>query len=268
MTVPDDPVALRSPVYCRFFARVMRRQMRTAFRAVRVLKPGLPDLPDGAPLVIYANHPSWWDPATFIVLTTTLFPDRDGYGPMEAAALDRYAFMKRIGLFGIDPGARAGAARFLRVGQHVLSDPGRMIWMTAQGRFADPRERPLDLRPGLAHLMARVPRAVALPLGIEYTYWTEKRPEALAAFGAPLRGLGDAAAWQAGLTHNLAATMDTLAAAAIARAPAAFERVLGGTTGVGGVYGIWHRARATVMGDTYRPDHVPDRTADETGRET
>ena len=258
--IADDPVALRSPARCRFFAGVMRRQVASHFRALRLLRPGLPDLPPDAPVVVYANHPSWWDPATFIVLTTTLFPDRHAYGPMEAEALARYGFMRRIGLFGVDPGTRAGAARFLSVGRHVLSDPRRMIWMTAQGRFADPRARPVDLRPGLAHLMARVPGAVAVPLAIEYAYWTEKNAEALCAFGSPLADLGDTETWKAALTHNLTATMDGLAAAAMRRDPAAFDRLLGGAVGVGGIYGAWRRLRGIVSGRGEPPDHVPDRT--------
>ena len=257
--IPDDPVALRSPVWCRFFGPVMRRQMGRSFRAVRLLDPGLPDLPPDAPLVIYANHPSWWDPAFFIHLATTLLPDRESYGPMEAAALERYGFMKRIGLFGVEPGTRAGAARVLRVGGRILADPRRMIWMTAQGRFADPRERPVALLRGLPALMARTPGAVAVPLALEYPLWTEKAPEALAAFGGPLRDLGpDVDAWHGALTMGLSGTMDRLARAAIARDPAAFRRLSRGRAGVGGVYGLWKRAGAALMGKAYVADHAAD----------
>ena len=243
---------------CRFFAEVMDRQMHRAFRAVRLLRPGPPEIDPGAPLVVYSNHPSWWDPAFFIVLTTRLFPDRESYGPMEAEALERYRFMRRIGLFGIDPGTRSGAVRFLKVGGHVLSEPDRIMWMTAQGRFADPRERPVELRAGLAHLLARVPGAVALPLAVEYPFWSEKRPEALAAFGAPVRFEGHAEACQGALKDALGGTMDRLAAAATTRDPARFDTVLGGARGVGGVYGLWSRARATAKGRTYQPDHMAE----------
>ena len=257
--IADDPVALRSPAMCRFFEGVMRRQMHRGFRAVRVARPGLPSLPEGAPVVVFSNHPGWWDPVFYIVLQTTLLPDRQGYGPMEAEALERYGFMKRIGIFGVDPGSRAGAARFLRVGAHLLSDPSRMIWMTAQGRFADPRERPAALRPGLAHLMARVPGAVALPLAMEYPFWSEKRPEALCRFGAPVAAAGDADAWQAALTGGLEAAQDALAADAQARDPARFDTILGGARGVGGVYGAWQRLRAAAGGRRHDPDHLSDR---------
>ncbi len=245
----------------RFFNGVMQRQMHRGFRAARLLRPGLPDLPPDTPLVIYSNHPGWWDPAFCIVLQANLMPEREGYGPMEAAALERYGFMKRIGLFGVDPGSAAGAARFLRVGEHVLSDPRRVIWMTAQGRFADPRERPVTLLGGLAHLMARVPGAVALPLALEYPFWSEKRPEALAGFGAPLRIEGAVDVWQDALEAGLTDAQDTLAAAAMARDPAAFDTIVGGARGVGGIYGAWSRLRAAMGGRRYDPDHVTDTSA-------
>ena len=259
MAVTDDPVALRRPRVARFFAGVMARQMHRGFRAARVLRPGLPDLSPNAPLVFYSNHPGWWDPAFFIVLQSTLFTDREGYGPMEAEALERYGFMKRIGIFGVEPGTRAGAARFLRVGAHVLSDPRRCLWMTAQGRFADPRERPVDLRPGLAHLMARVEGAVAVPLALEYPFWSEKRPEALCHFGSPVAADGRGAdALAPVLAEALEAAQDRLAEAAQRRDPAAFDILLGGARGVGGVYGLWSRLRAAAGRARYDPDHVPE----------
>lgn len=256
---PDDPVAARSRALTRFFTGVMRRQIRRGFRALRLARPGLPALPPDAPLVVYANHPSWWDPAVFIVLAEALFPDRAGYGPMEAEALERYRFMKRIGLFGVTPGTAAGAARFLRTGRRILADPRRMLWVTAQGSFVDPRVRPLRLQPGIAHLMSRVPGAVALPLALEYPFWSEKRPEALAAFGTPVTAPGmppDALA--AALARALEAAQDDLAARAMARDPAAFVRILGGRAGVGGVYGRWQALRAAAGGRRQAPDHLPD----------
>jgi 1-acyl-sn-glycerol-3-phosphate acyltransferase len=243
-----------------FFIRIMSRQMQGSFRAVRLAKPGLPDLPQGRPLIVYSNHPSWWDPAFFIVLQDRLLPDREGYGPIDEAMLLRYGFFRRIGLFGVQPEGRLGAARFLSTSRAILAEPHRMLWITAQGRFADVRERPLALRPGVAHLMARVPDAVAVPLALEYPFWSEKRPEALACFGAPIDGRngGHAEAWQQRLELGLTACCDRLASLAQARDPSAFDSLLGGRAGVGGIYGAWQRAKALARGERHRPDHIAE----------
>lgn len=259
--MPADPVRLRSPALCRFFAGVMARQMRRSFRAVRLARPGAPELPAGRPVIVYSNHPSWWDPVFYIVLAPRLFPDRESYGPMEERALERYGFMKRIGIFGVATESRAGAARFLATSRTILEDPRRMLWVAAQGRFSDPRERPVRLRPGVAHLMARLPGALALPLAFEYPFWSERRPEALAAFGPPLDAGegGDAQAWTGRLERALETTADRLASWALARDPAAFELLLGGRAGVGGVWGGWSRLRAAARGERYLLDHMADR---------
>lgn len=255
-----DPVALRHPGMTRFFAAVMARQMAASFRAVRLARPGLPDLPSGQPVIVYSNHPSWWDPAFYMVLHSRLFPDREGYGPMDELMLKRYPFFRRIGIFGVEQEGRLGAVRFLSTSRSLLADPRRMLWVTAQGRFADPRERPLVLRAGVAHLMARSPEVVALPLALEYPFWSEKRPEALAAFGTPLGGRegDDATAWAARLEGALTATCDRLATQARARDPGTFENLLAGKAGVGGVYGLWQRAKAMARGERHQPDHMAE----------
>ncbi len=259
-TAAQDPVALRHSGTVAFFVHIMTRQMRSSFRAVRIAKPGLPDLPPDRPLIVYTNHPSWWDPAFCIVLNPRLFPGREGYAPIDEAMLRRYGFFRRIGLFGVEPDTPQGAVRFLSAARTILAKPHRMLWVTAQGRFADVRERPLALKPGVAHLLARTPDAVAVPLAFEYPFWSEKRPEALACFGQPLdaRDGGDAAAWALRVESALTETCDRLASLAQARDPAAFDNLLAGRAGVGGIYGLWQRAKALARGEKHHPDHIAE----------
>ncbi|WOI57743.1 lysophospholipid acyltransferase family protein [Palleronia sp. LCG004] len=259
-TAGGDPVALRSPSMCRFFAGIMRRQMRQGFRAVRLARPGLPDLPGDRPLLVYANHPSWWDPAFFILLAAEIFTDRESYGVIEAPMLEKYRFMRRIGLFGVERDPRRGGAQFLRTGERLMADPARMLWVTAQGGFADPRLRPPELQGGVARLMARCPETVALPLAVEYPFWSEKRPEALALFGTPVTH--DGTEPPEALNGRLSAALDTamgdLADRATARDPAAFTRLLAGRSGVGGIYDAWGRLRAAAQGRRYVADHMEE----------
>jgi 1-acyl-sn-glycerol-3-phosphate acyltransferase len=256
-TADAEVIRARSPALCRFFGAVMRRHMRRHFHGVRIAKAGLPHLPPGRAAIVYSNHPSWWDPAFFIVLATTLLRGRKGYGPMETAALERYRFMRRIGVFGIEPSARRGAAAFLRAGSAILADPEAVLWITAEGAFADPRVRPVRLRPGTAHLMARSQGIVALPLALEYPFLSERLPEAVCRFGGPLPG-GDGssvASWQARLEERLTSTMDALATDTMARDPSRFELVLRGRSGVGGIYDLVRRAHAMARGERFVPGH-------------
>lgn len=254
-----DPVARRSPRMVAFFERVMRGQIARSFRALRAAKPGMPELAVDRPVMVFTNHPSWWDPAVFMALNGTLFPGRMGFGPIDAGMLERYPFMGRIGVFGVAQDGARGAARFLRTGQHILSAPDRVMWITAQGRFADARQRPLGLRPGAAHLLTRCLHVQALPMAMEYPFWSEKRPEALIAFGTPLSFAPTDApdAIAARLEQALTDTADALALRAIARDPAAFDILIDGSPGTGGIYGRWQRLRDKMAGREHVPDHAP-----------
>ena len=261
---PDDPIRLRSPLHVRFFTAALTRRMRQQFSGVRLSRGASLDATAlaGRPLVLYANHPSWWDPAFVAMLVARYLPDRTVFAPIDCEALQRYRFMRRCGLFGIEPSGRAGAVRLLEVGTAVLSMDHAVLCITPQGRFGDPRE-PLVLRRGLAALMARVPQAIAIPVALEYPFWDESRPEALARWGAPLSrdidGPHDARGWQSALTDALGATMTRLAADALRRDPADFVELLEGRVGVGGVYDAWRRLRAWSAGRRFDAAHGADR---------
>jgi hypothetical protein len=177
---------------------------------------------------------------------------------MEQAALARYPFMRRLGVFGVAGGAR-GAAAFLRTVTEVLGDPAHMLWVNAPGRFCDVRERPVPIAPGLVRLPDIAPEAAFLPLALEYPFWTERRAEMLAGFGPPVAAAELAAldreARAARLSAMLEHAMDRLAEDAIARDPARFETVLRGREGMGGAYQAWSRLRAALAGRRYDPRH-------------
>ena len=85
-----------------------------------------------APLVVYANHSSWWDPMVSVLLAERLLPQRKHYAPMDAAALARYPVLKKIGIFPVEMQTARGAAQFLRTSLAVLTGGG-VVWITPQG---------------------------------------------------------------------------------------------------------------------------------------
>lgn len=255
-----DPVALRSERHLRFFDRVFARFFARHMRALRVQRRApLPAVPDGAPLVIFANHPGWWDGVLFMLLARRLFPARPGFVPMDAQALARYPFMRRLGVFGIEQHSARGAVAFLRDAKQVLAAPSHMLWLNAPGRFADIRERPVPIAPGLLRLAELAPDALFLPLAIEYVFWSERAPEALVGFGAPITAAAlleqDRDARTETLRRALTHTMDALAQDAMARDEALFTPLTAAREGMGGVYGLWQRLRATLRGEAFDPRH-------------
>jgi 1-acyl-sn-glycerol-3-phosphate acyltransferase len=242
-----------------FFAGVFRQAFKRDFHAMRVSRSGPAPDPATPRLVLYANHPSWWDAVAFVLLADTVFAGRPGYVPIDARMLRRYGFMARIGAFGVDLESPTGGAAFLATARKILDKPDGLLLVTAQGRFADVRERPIQLRPGLAHLVQQRPDATFVPLALDYVFWDERQSELLIRFGRPLSSasLSDLSVLErsAALGRALEDTMDALTAEAIARDPDAFRTLVSGRVGVGGVYDLWRRARALLRGERFSPVH-------------
>jgi 1-acyl-sn-glycerol-3-phosphate acyltransferase len=254
-----DPVTLRSERHLDFFNLAFTRFTQKHKRAVRVAKWGMPEVPRGAPAVIFANHPSWWDGVAFMLLYRRLLKDRPLFTPMAEWALDKYSFMRRLGVFGIETGSSRGTVAFLRTAQHVLQDPSHILWINAPGRFADPRERPIPIAPGLTRLPEMAPGAHFVPLALDYPFWGERKAEMLVAFGRPIPAAEflaiDRDARAAHFASALGATADRLTEDAISRDPERFTTLVQGREGMGGVYQLWRRMRAAMRGERFDPRH-------------
>jgi 1-acyl-sn-glycerol-3-phosphate acyltransferase len=242
----------------RFFRTITRGYFRRHFRAVMARHDECLANASG-PLIVFANHSSWWDPMVCFLLASLLLPQRRHYAPMDAEALARYPILRRLGMFPVEMGSARGAVQFLRISQAIL-DSGGVLWMTPQGRFADVRE-PLMFKAGLGALAVRVPQVRLLPLAIEYTFWDERLPETLVRFGEPLQLAAGATAEQATqqLEVALAAAMLELKTISMARDASAFRVMLRGGRGTGGFYALARRLRAILTGRRLQVDHNESR---------
>ena len=248
-----------SPWLWRLFGRYARFYLGRSFHAIRLSRSSYAPTSLETAAVVFLNHPSWWDPLVGLYIAERLMPERQHYAPIDAEALARYPFFKRLGFFGVKPGARRGAAAFLRVSQAILSRPQRVLWVTPEGTFTDPRQRPVRFLPGLGALAEQLNGVVFIPLALEYVFWQERFPEVLARFGEPAL-MPPAGAWTREtcaerLARSLEAAQDALAQEAILRDPDAFEVLLRGRAGIGGVYDAWRALRARWRGETFQRAH-------------
>lgn len=286
------------------FAWYARRLIRRHFTAVRVMQDTLPPPGPTRARVFYANHAAWWDPLVMLIVARELFPGTAFHAPIDAAALARYPSLQKLGFFGIEPGSPAGARRFLEISRALLARPGTALALTPQGRFADVRERPLGLQGGIARLLMTTPGTLALPVAIEYPFWTEMRPEVLIRFGRRGVGVGaddgrrradtDAARHDVGdssttharhgagdscaarymrdtrdalqfeLTARMTTTLDELASASCRRARSEFVTLLDGTAGIGRLQDTPARLRAWRAGARFDARHSALRATRET----
>ena len=242
----------------RFFRRIVRSYFRRHFRAVLVQQAEQTQrlAKVCGPLIVYANHSSWWDPMVSVLLAETLFPGRKHYAPMDSAALAKYPILRKLGIFPVEMNSPKGAAQFLRMSQTILAEGG-VLWITPQGRFADPRE-PLEFKPGMGALAIRVPGLTLLPMAIEYTFWDERLPETFLRFGTPLQLPTEANADAATrmLQDALACVMKELETSVLDRNAEAFSVLLQGGRGTGGFYALGRKLRALFTRKELTLDHT------------
>jgi 1-acyl-sn-glycerol-3-phosphate acyltransferase len=182
---------------------------------------------------------------------------------MDAASVDKYKIFKHIGIYPIEQDAIRGAAAFLRTTCAILSVDGNIVWLTPQGRFTDVRERPIQLRPGIGALAARMPQVEFVPLAIEYTFWTEPRPEVLISLGeatVPSREISRSAAeWTELFSRALENTQTELARHSSRRESLDWIVLDRGASGVSAIYDVWRMLRARLSGATFSCEHQPEK---------
>jgi len=211
------------------------------------------------PTMLLFNHQSWWDPILTTALVDRFTPDRQVYAPMDRAMVEQFAFMRKLGLFGVDlddQGAFKAMVHYAGELARTSSNPS--FWISPQGQFADVRA-PLQLRPGSAAIASRLTKDGAPPrvlcLAIELIFWEDRKPEVLLkAEPCPTPEHSSTSLWQRQMTSTMESAISELAKLAIARDPGAFDIVLGrGASGVNLVYD-------TILRATGRKPQISRRT--------
>ena len=156
---------------------------------VRTLVAGLPvDLPPGVPLLLVANHVSWWDPFTLREVQRALRPAAPYHTVMLEAELARRPFFRRrLGVVGLDPASPyslRGCIRQLKRLLHERRDAS--ICFFPQGRIWPSFRRPLGFRPGLGLVARELAPLAVLPIGLHVEPLNATRPTVFASAAEPI----------------------------------------------------------------------------------
>src|SRR5690606_8486269 len=99
-----------SPAAVRAFELLFRPWMRGRGHAVHMAGLAGRDAPTG-PVLLAANHVSWWDGFVLREVQRVLRPDAPLYTLMSEAQLRRFPFFRRLGVVGIDGASPPSVAR-------------------------------------------------------------------------------------------------------------------------------------------------------------
>ena len=272
----EPPHALILPAdrrdwFVRFFTRYTARLFRKRFHAVRLTHDSADAVRAAAshdgPIVVYGNHVGWWDPLLALLLNHGLLEGRPMLTVMHLSELQRFRFMRKLGVFGVDTDNTGSLGPMVSyISAEFEAQPRTALWVTPQGSFADVRA-PLKLKPGTARLAAAYTAETGEPLrlfslGIEYTFWSDQRPETLLRFTetpAPEHAR-TTTAWHRTMIHTMRDNLAALAQQAVARDESAFRVIAGSAEPrINPVYDAWLRLtrRRGALGDARRAQHTP-----------
>ncbi|MSR33402.1 MAG: hypothetical protein EXS12_01145 [Phycisphaerales bacterium] len=231
-----------------------KRLIQKKFHAVRVLagnRPAFDELarePNASMLIM--NHCSWWDPMLMFALRHLYFKNRTNITPMDRTQLERFQFLRKCGLFGIDPDRTESLTQMTEYVQKRISElPRLMISLTPQGRFVDVRNE-VRPRPGASAILARNPDMRVWRISCEYGFWQDQRPEiflSVAEIAPPEKR--STASWQRQLGEVMECNQRLLADAVKSRDPNLFESILGDRGNkINPLYDLWLKARGKNPG--------------------
>jgi 1-acyl-sn-glycerol-3-phosphate acyltransferase len=156
--------------------RYVTSKVRRAFRGVW-LRGELPQ--DDGSLLLYANHPGFWD--GFVAHQLCKSAGWDGYCLMDEANLARYRFLARIGAFSVRPGEAASALESFKVARALLTKPRATVVVFPEGVLR-PGPGVGPLKRG-AEVLARAAHARCLPVAIRYAHFEHELPDILVEAG-------------------------------------------------------------------------------------
>ena len=137
------------------------------------------------PMIICANHSSWWD--GYVVALVERLLGVDGYLMVEETQLRRYFFFTWIGCFSVDRQNTRSALRSLQYAARLLKErPGRMVCLFPQGEIFPNDRRPLVFYNGTTYLARMTNPVLFYPLAIRIEYLAEQRPALFISLGEPL----------------------------------------------------------------------------------
>lgn len=174
----------------RLFDVAFGPRMRLGVRAVHLA--GLPaDLPESEPILLVANHVSWWDGFLLRRLQVDLRPRGSFHVVMLERELGRRPFLRLLGGVGLSPGSTTSLRGLLRdLAQARSARPDRVVLFFPQGRIWPSHRRPLGFQGGVRLVARALAPVTVLPVGLHLEPGQHPASTAFVSVGPQLQVLG------------------------------------------------------------------------------
>jgi 1-acyl-sn-glycerol-3-phosphate acyltransferase len=150
---------------------------------------GIPsELPANEPILLVANHVSWWDGFLLRDVGRFLRCDPIHISVMSAAALTARPYLRNVGAIGVDESITGIRSMERELRRWRARAPERLIVSYfPQGRIWPSTRRPLGFRGGVALVARALAPVTLLPVAMHIEPLASFRPHAFILVGEPWR---------------------------------------------------------------------------------
>lgn len=199
-----------SPLTWRLFDAGFAVFRRAFLRGTRV-GGRWPEAPRGVPLLLVANHVSWWDGFLLREVQRTLRPDAPFHTVVVEHQLERHPVLRRLGGVPVDPGAPGSVLGMLRTLARLRArDPETVFSYFPQGRIWPTSRRPLSVRRGVETVTGLLAPVRVLPVAIHIEPLVDVRPTPFLWLCDPVDVAEDDALPAGAIDHRLAVGLDEI----------------------------------------------------------
>jgi 1-acyl-sn-glycerol-3-phosphate acyltransferase len=176
--------ALKSEWFQKLFDAYNTNLLRRRFAKFWVTGLGNLDR-SGRPLLIYANHSSWWD--GLVAYHISRHARLNAYCMMEEKQVLQYSFLRRLGAFSVVRENPHDAMKSIEYAAAKLRDEkSGAVWIFPQGEIQPSAKLPFEFFGGAARIAKMAPASVVLPIAFKYEFLGDFKPEIFAKIGAAL----------------------------------------------------------------------------------
>lgn len=134
------------------------------------------------PLIIYANHSSWWDGLTAFEISRNCH--LSSFIMMEERQLKKLFFFRKLGAFSVIRENPRDALKSINYAAELLKkDFRRTLWIFPQGEILPFESRPVRFYNGISRIIEITGAVEILPVALKYEFLGNFKPQIFVKIG-------------------------------------------------------------------------------------
>lgn len=127
------------------------------------------------PLIIYANHSSWWDGLAAFQISH--IKKLDSFIMMEEKNLRRFFLFRKLGAFSIVRENPRSVLQSVNYAVKLLNDFRRTLWIFPQGEILPNDLRPIHFYEGISRIAQKIGKCCFVSITFRYEFLNEFKPQ-------------------------------------------------------------------------------------------